>query len=157
MRVFFTLLMLAASQLGAATFGTVVTVTGDTGDIVLDEARSRLYILNTTAERVDIYSTSQRRITSSFSTGVTPLSAAISRSGKYLYVVSYSGSALEIYDLDALALLRKVSLPAAPEGVAVGGDERVLITTVGGGSSTSTDNRLLLFDPNSTDQIHNLL
>jgi uncharacterized protein (TIGR03437 family) len=137
--------------LSAATFGTVVTVTGDPGDLVLDEARSRLYILNTTAERVDIYSTSQRRITSSFTTGTSPLSAAMSRNGKYLYVTSYSGSALEIYDLEALALLKKVSLPSSPEGVAVGGDERVLITTVGGGSSTSTDNRLMLYDPNSTE------
>jgi len=146
------LALFAVPALQAATFGTVVTVTGEAGDLVLDEARSRLYILNTTEERVDIYSTSQKRITTSFTTGPAPLAAALSRSGQYLYVTSYSGSALEIYDLDGLALAKKISLPSAPEGVAVGAGERVLITTVGAGSS-STQNRLMLYDPNAADSL----
>ena len=34
-------------------------------------------------------------------------------------------------DLDAGTVAKRVSVPAAPEGIAVGADERVLITTVG--------------------------
>src|SRR5262249_13863622 len=136
MRTCLALILFAARTLPAATFGTVIPVTGEAGDLVLDEARARLYILNTTEERVDIYSTAQRKIVSSFSTGPTPLSAALSSTGQYLYVTSYGGSALEIYDLDALALAKRISLPAAPEGVAVGAGERVLITTVGSGTNS---------------------
>ncbi len=39
-----------------------------------------------------------------------------------------SPGTLEIVDLDTAAVVKRVSLPAAPEGVAVGGDGRVLIT-----------------------------
>ncbi len=42
-----------------------------------------------------------------------------------------------------LAVTSKISLPASPEGVAVGGDGRVLISTVG----TSGSNVLLVYDP----------
>jgi uncharacterized protein (TIGR03437 family) len=161
MRIYIAFFVFAVRMLTAATFGTVVAVTGDPSDIVLDETRSRVYILNYTQERVDVYSTAQKRITNSFSTGTTPLAAAMSRDAKYLYITSYSGVALEIYDLDTQTLLKKVTLPAEPEGVAVGGDNRVLITTVGsstsssggGTTSTSTENRMLLYDPSSSGSL----
>ena len=61
MRTGLSLFFLLAGAAAAATFGTVVPVTGDPGDIALDEARGRVYILNTTQERVDIYSIAQKR------------------------------------------------------------------------------------------------
>ncbi|MBI4877968.1 MAG: beta-propeller fold lactonase family protein, partial [Acidobacteria bacterium] len=135
----------------AATFGTVVPIAGGATDLVLDEARSRLYIVNTTQNRVDVYSTSQKRFLNAIPVGGQPVSAALSRGGKYLYVTAYQSSSLEIVDLDAATVVQRVSLPAAPEGVAVGGDERVLITTTGSGANNA-ENRLLLYDPNQSGE-----
>jgi uncharacterized protein (TIGR03437 family) len=130
----------------AATFGTVVPVTGGLTDLVLDEARGRLYLVDTTQNRIDVYSTAQKRLLNPIPVGTQPLSAAMARNGKYLYVTVYSSSVLEVIDLDAAVVVNRVSLPASPEGVAVGGDGRVLITTVGSGTGNA-ENRLLLYDP----------
>jgi len=42
----------------AATFGTVVPVLGGASDLVLDEGRGRLYLVNTNQNQVEIYSLS---------------------------------------------------------------------------------------------------
>lgn len=139
-------LMLAAAGLHGATFGTAVPVVGGATDIVLDEGRGAVYVVNSTQSRVDVFTTAQRRLQRSIPVGLQPLSAALSRNHQFLYVTSYGGSSLDVVDLESNVVVRKVSLPAAPEGVAVGGDERVLITTVGSGTNNA-DNRLMLFDP----------
>src|SRR5437588_244588 len=46
----------------AATFGTVVPVLGGASDLVVDEGRGRLYLVNTSQNRVDVYSLQQRRL-----------------------------------------------------------------------------------------------
>jgi uncharacterized protein (TIGR03437 family) len=48
-----------------------------------------------------------------------------------------------VIDLTAMAVTNRISLPANPQGIAVGSDERVLISTIGSG----TTNVLLLYDP----------
>src|SRR4051794_15845832 len=115
----------------AATFGTPVSVLGAASDLVLDESRRRLYIVNSTANRIDVYNTAQRTFLTPIATDTLPVAGAISRSGKYLYITCYSASTLDVIDLDAGTVVKKVSIPAAPEGIAVGADERVLITTIG--------------------------
>ncbi len=147
-----TLLVLAvcAFSLSAATFGTAVSLVGGASDLVLDEARNRLYLVNSGQSRVEVYSTSQRRFLSPISTNSTPISASMSRSGKFLYVTSYDAASLNIIDLDALAVVNRISLPAKPEGVAVGNDERVLITTIGTGTG-SLSQVLMLYDPAAAD------
>lgn len=129
-----------------ATFGTAVPVVGGASDLVLDEARGRLYLVGTSQARVEVYSISQRRLLNPVRTDATPISAAMSRSGKYLYVTSYDASSLNIIDLDTLAVVNRVSLPARPEGIAVGRDERVLISTIGTGANNAA-NVLLVYDP----------
>jgi uncharacterized protein (TIGR03437 family) len=138
-----------------ATFGTVVGPTtsggvnflvGGVSDLVLDEARGRLYLINSGQRRVEIYSVPQRRFLNAVQTDLLPLSAALSRSGKFLYVTCHEGGALNVIDLDLQSLVRRVSLPAKPEGVAVGYDEKVLLTTIGTGTN-NTANTLLVFDP----------
>lgn len=137
-----------AVTLQAATFGTVVQITGAPSDIVLDEGRNRVYVVNSTQNRIEVYAIRERRLLDSIPTDRQPVSAALSRSGKYLYVTSYAASVLDMIDLDSGTLVRRASLPAQPEGVAVGADERVLITTIGS-SATDTTNRMLLFDPDA--------
>ncbi len=134
----------------ANTLGTVVPLVGGASDIVLDEARNRLYLVNGSQDRIEIYSILQRRFTGTIRTDSLPISAAMSRSGKYLYVTSHNGSALNVIDLDTQQIANRISLPARPEGLAVGGDERVLITTIGTGPGNAA-NTLLVYDPNAVD------
>jgi len=167
----FGLLFLASGGLlleAQATFGTVVTPSSQGGvnyliggatDLVLDEARARLYLVNSGQQRVEVYSIAQRRFAGVVQTDLFPVSAAMSRAGKFLYVTCHEGSSLNIIDLDTLAVTRKVSLPAKPEGLAVGADERVLITTIGTGVNNAA-NTLLVFDPNpgpATDPVQNVV
>ncbi|MCC7156826.1 MAG: hypothetical protein IT161_19770, partial [Bryobacterales bacterium] len=167
----FGLLFLASGGLlleAQATFGAVVTPSSQGGvnyliggatDLVLDETRARLYLVNSGQQRVEVYSIAQRRFAGVVQTDLFPVSAAMSRAGKFLYVTCHEGSSLNIIDLDTLAVMRKVSLPAKPEGLAVGADERVLITTIGTGVN-NTANTLLVFDPNpgpATDPVQNVV
>ncbi|MBI4905565.1 MAG: beta-propeller fold lactonase family protein [Acidobacteria bacterium] len=143
------LLPILGGVMWGATFGTSVGVVGGATDLALDEARGRLYVVNNSQQRVDVFTTTQPRLVTSIPVDPQPLSAAMSRDGRYLYVTAYGASLLDVIDLETQVVVRRVSMPAAPEGVAVGGDGRVLITTVGSGTNNA-DNRLLLFDPNST-------
>ncbi len=131
----------------AATFGTVVPFVGGASDLVLDEARNRIYLTNTTQNRVEVYSLAQPR---SFRTAIrvdsTPLAAAISRDGRLLFVTCYDASSLNIINLDTATVVSRVTLPAKPEGVAVGADGRVLISTIGTGAGNA-QNVLLIYNP----------
>ncbi|MFN7937245.1 MAG: hypothetical protein U0R19_28225 [Bryobacteraceae bacterium] len=131
-----------------ATFGTVTTVVGSVSDIVLDEARRRLYLINANSNRLEVYSLPPNPIrqTTTVSLDSYPLSAAMSPDGKYLYVTAHNASALNIVDLETLRVVSRASVPARPEGVAVGFDGRVLVTTIGTGPGNS-QNTLLVYDP----------
>ncbi len=164
----------AIGQRTDATIGTVVSPTtsgginyllGGAADLVLDEARGRLYLVNTGQRRVEVYSTSQRRFLAAVSTDATPMSAAMSSDGTTLYVTCFDGSSLNVIDItgNQPVVRRSVSLPAKPEGVAVGrtsdGLDRVLLTTIGTGQN-NTANVLLVFDPGAegdTSSIQNVL
>lgn len=134
----------------SATLGTVVPVLGGAADIVLDEARGRVYLVNTIKNQVEIYAIQQRRLLNAVRTDGTPIAAAISRSGKYLYVTSQDQASIDTLDLDTLNIVKKIALPAKPEGIAVGGDERVLVTTIGSGAGNA-QNVLLIYDPSVDD------
>ncbi len=133
----------------SATFGTVVPVLGGATDIVLDEGRNRIYLVNTNQNRVEVYSIQQRRLLSPILTDGVPLTAAISRSGQFLYVTSQTASGIDVIDLGSQTVVNRLSLPAKPEGIAVGGDERVLISTIGSGAGNQ-QNVLLIYDPNAS-------
>ena len=142
--------LLAFSGAWAATFGTVVQLVGGASDIVLDEARGRIYLVNTNQTRVEIYSIAQRRLLTPIRTDALPLSAAMSGDKKSLYVVAHDGTALDIINLDTMVLTDKVNLPAKPEGIAVGNDGRALISTIGTGTG-NLQNVLLVWDPGATN------
>jgi hypothetical protein len=50
------LVLFAASSFGA-TFGTVVAHPQPLADLAIDEARKRLYVVNTASSQVEVYST----------------------------------------------------------------------------------------------------
>ncbi|PWT99660.1 MAG: hypothetical protein C5B51_26645 [Terriglobia bacterium] len=130
----------------AATFGRTVPLIGGSADIVLDESRGRIYLTSPLQSLVQIYSIQQQRFLTPIQTDATPLAAALSRDRKFLYVACYDSSALDVIDLDGPGVVARAGLPSRPEGVAVGGDGRVLISTSGNGTN-GTANVLLLYDP----------
>ncbi len=135
----------------AATIGTVVNVTGGASDVILDEPRQRLYLVRPSPyDQIDVYSLTQRRVTNSIRTDSLPLAAALSRDGKRLYVTCHNSTSINVIDLDRLVIVLKISLPARPEGIAVGVDGRVLITTIGSGANNLL-NTLLIYDPSVAD------
>ncbi len=143
------LLFLFALCLGqAATFGTITPLVGGVVDIVLDEARQRLYLVGV-PDKVEVYSIPQRRFLTPIRTDSLPLSAALSRDGRFLYVACHNSASINVIDTEQLAVVTRVSLPARPEGIAVGGDNRVVLTTIGTGVNNST-NTLIIYDPNAT-------
>src|SRR5512135_2982392 len=95
------LFVLAVLPSLGATFGTVVPHPQPLADIALDEARRRLYVVNTASNQVEVYATNTNppRLTATIRTDATPLAVAMSRSGRYLYVACYGASALDIVDL----------------------------------------------------------
>jgi DNA-binding beta-propeller fold protein YncE len=128
----FTTFLLQSTVLYSATFGTVVSRPGGAAysDIAIDEARGNLYLVNPATNNIDIYSLTQKTFLSSISVPGQPVAAAMSRSGKYLYVTAYAASVLYQIDLTTASVASRISVPYHPEGVGVGADERVLITTV---------------------------
>ena len=139
------LLFIAEPGMMGATFGTVFPLVGGATDVVLDAPRQRLYLVGV-PDTLQVYSIAQRRILASIRTDALPLQAAMSRDGRSLYVTCHNASSLNVIDLETLQIRQRVSLPARPEGVAVGADERVLISTIGTGAG-NTQNTLLLYDP----------
>ena len=137
---------LLAGAAFAATFGTVVPLTGGASDLALDEARGRIYLVNTNRNEIDIYAIAQRRFLAPITVDSTPLSAAMSRDGKFLYITCNTAASLNVINLDTSTRVGRVSLPDKPEGVAVGNDNRVLISTSGTGF-LGLQNVLLIYNP----------
>src|SRR5438270_12053329 len=131
-----------------ATFGTVTPALG-AADIVLDQPRGRLYLINSNLNRVQVWSIAQRTFLASITTSTQPLAGAMSPDGKFLYVTCYAQASLNVIDLDRSTVTRGVSLPASPEGVAVGADGKALITTVGCGQNDQFIT-LLIYDPGAS-------
>src|SRR5262245_23021272 len=113
----FACLLLFAAQAAAATFGTVVTIVGEPSDLVFDQARNRLYVINSTQTRIEVYNPAQRTLLAPIPVDQLPIAAAQSRNGRYLYVTSYTTGVLDVIDLDSSSVTARISLPAAPEGV----------------------------------------
>jgi uncharacterized protein (TIGR03437 family) len=131
----------------AGTFGTVVPHSSALTDLVLDEKNSRLYVVNTGANTVEVYrtNTSPPSLLQSIKTDSEPLAIAFSPGRRALYVACYGAAALDIIDTTTSAYnLTSVHLPASPEGVAVGYNEQLLVSTIGTGTGQDV---LVTVDP----------
>src|SRR5580704_13828539 len=140
---------LALAQSTGATFGDVIRLGGTPSDIVLDESRNRLYLVNTNTNQVNIYDYVNNSLTGSVNVGTSPVAAAISMDRRYLYVSNNGSSTLSVIDLTSSQVIQTVSLPSNPEGVEVGADGRALVTVEGSSTSTSIAS-LYLFDQTAT-------
>ena len=69
--------LLVAACTWSATLGTVVPLTGGAADIVLDEGRGRIYLVNTGQSRIEVYSLRSRQFLNPVRTDSQPLAAAM--------------------------------------------------------------------------------
>ena len=69
----------AEAQTTGATFGDVIRLGGTPSDIVLDESRQQLYLVNENSNQVNIYDYVSNMIVSSITVGTQPVAAAISQ------------------------------------------------------------------------------
>jgi len=130
----------------AATFGEIISLGGTPSDVVPDESRQRLYLVNQSANRIDIFSTTTNSVIGNISVGQGPLAAAISMDSAYLYVTNAGNSTVSVIDLKGSFVAQTVSVPTAPQGVEVGADGRALISALGTASGATTVNTLYIFD-----------
>ena len=124
----------------ASTFGQIINLGYTPSDVVLDESRGALYLVNTNGSRIDVVSTSTQKLVRSILVGTAPLAAAMSMDNATLYVTNSGVSTVSIIDLNYNAVTQTVALPAKPQGIAIGGDGRALVSTLG------TGNTLLILD-----------
>src|SRR6266436_10319421 len=96
----------AQQQAPSATFGTIIGLGGTPSDIVLDELRGRLYLVNNSANRVDIWGINENTLIGSISVGLTPLAGAISMDGAFLYVTNQASSSLSVIDLSTRTVVQ---------------------------------------------------
>jgi len=137
---------LAASPAAAATFGTVVPIGGEAGDIALDQTRGVLYIANFTANRIDVMSLSNNRVQTSINVASQPSSISVSPDDHWLLVAHYGNNtppatptnALTLIDLTNSYAQQVFALGNPPLGVAFGSDDKALVVT---------DTEFILFDP----------
>jgi DNA-binding beta-propeller fold protein YncE len=137
----------------SATFGEVISLGGIPSDIVLDESRQRLYLVNTTANRVDVFDYAGKSVIGSIAVGARPLGAAMSADNAFLYVANHDDSTLSMIGLNTSgvgsaslgSVIATVSLPASPQGVETELSGRVIICTDGSGTGNAA-NTLLIFD-----------
>jgi YVTN family beta-propeller protein len=133
------LFYLAASLSGqttGATFGDVILLGGTPSDVVLDEGRGKLYTVNSSSNRIDVYDYRNHQANGSILVGTRPLAAAMSMDGNLLYVTNNVSSTVSVVDLNSRGVTQTVTVPAKPEGVEVGADGRAVICTQGTGGTT---------------------
>ena len=116
----------------AAAFGQVISLGATPSDMVLDESRQRLYLVNQSANRIDVFSTTTNSVVRNILVGPGPQAAAMSVDNAYLYVTNAGNSTVSVIDLSGSFVTQTVSMPAVPQGVAVGADGRALIGTAAG-------------------------
>jgi len=119
-----------------ATFGDVIALGGTPSDVVIDEARGKLYTVNSSANRIDVYDYSNQQKAGSISVGSRPLAVAMSMDSNLLYVTNNGSSTVSVINLNNTGSIQTVAIPAKPEGIEVGADGRALVCTQGTGGTT---------------------
>jgi YVTN family beta-propeller protein len=124
-----------AQQTVGATFGDIVRIQGHgtPSDVVLDELRHQLYLVDNVNSQVVVLNYAANSVVTTIPVGKTPLAAAMSMDGSFLYVTCSGNASLNVIDLSTSHLSNTVLLPSAPQGVEVGVDGRVLISMNGTG------------------------
>src|ERR1700683_5396714 len=85
----------------SATFGQVIALGEIPSDLVLDESRQRLYLVNTAGNNIQIYDYSGQSVIGTIAVGNRPLGAAMSADNNYLYVANHDDATLSVITLNS--------------------------------------------------------
>ena len=128
-------LLQSLSNCVAANFGTLIPVRGTAGDIALDERRSRLYITNLAANRIDVLNTQDRAFAPGIQLSRPPSAVALSPDNRFLVVGHYDNfsenstkGSVTIVDLDA-GLRQEFTTEYPVLGVSFGAGALALVVT----------------------------
>jgi DNA-binding beta-propeller fold protein YncE len=83
-------------------------------DIVLDEARGRVYITNSAYNRIEVFDTKKQRFLDPIVVGQLPHQMAMATDGTTLYVGNTGGESISIVDLDFGKVVDNVQFPPIP-------------------------------------------
>jgi hypothetical protein len=83
-------------------------------ELVLDEARERLYITNAGYNRIEVFDTKRQKFLEPVEVGQLPRAMAKSLDGSALYVGSGGGESINIIDLDTLTITGNIEFPPIP-------------------------------------------
>jgi DNA-binding beta-propeller fold protein YncE len=95
-------------------------VTGNTSgneglqDLVLDEARGRLYLTNSGYNRIEVFDLQKQHFVDPIPVGQLPHQMALASDGKTLYVGNTGGESISIVDLDQGRVVDSVAFPPIP-------------------------------------------
>jgi DNA-binding beta-propeller fold protein YncE len=126
----------AQTVTSGATFGNVIALGGTPSDVVIDEARGKLYTVNSSANRIDVYDYINQQKVGVIAVGSRPLAAAMSMDSNILYVTNNGSSTVSVVNLNSTGSIQTIAIPAKPEGIEVGADGRALVCTQGTGGTT---------------------
>jgi hypothetical protein len=83
-------------------------------DLVLDEARQRLYVANSGYNRIEVFDTARLKFLEPIETGQLPHQMAMSLDGSTLYVGNTGGESIQIIDLETQRVTGAIEFPAIP-------------------------------------------
>jgi YVTN family beta-propeller protein len=83
-------------------------------DIVLDEARGKVYITNSGYNRVEVFDTKNLAFQTPIPVGQLPHQMAMSLDGSQLYVANTGGESISIVDLDQQQVVGSIQFPPIP-------------------------------------------
>ncbi len=83
-------------------------------DIVLDQARSKVYISNSGYNRVEVFDIKKQRFIDPIDVGQLPHAMAMTPDGNTLYVGNSGGESISIVDLDSAKVVGGVTFPPIP-------------------------------------------
>jgi hypothetical protein len=83
-------------------------------DILLDEARGRVYITNSAYNRIEVFDTAKQRFTDPIPVGQMPHQMALGTDGATLYVGNTGGESISIVNLDMGRVVDGVQFPPVP-------------------------------------------
>src|SRR5262245_56001511 len=121
-----------ASTAFAANIGTVVPVLGTVADLIYDGSRNVVYLANSAANRVEVYSVDGGRLTGNIPTGLQPSSLAMSPDGNTLYVANLGSLSVSVVSLISQQVITDYPIGSRPDAIAVGNDGRVVILGTAG-------------------------
>jgi DNA-binding beta-propeller fold protein YncE len=92
------------------------TATGNEGlqDLLLDEARGRLYITNSALNRIEVFDTHAQQFLNPIPVGQMPHQMAMGSDGNTLYVGNTGGESISVVDLNLAQVVNTVVFPAIP-------------------------------------------